>query len=53
MDALDMGKHAIFIWAAYGVTFVSLIVLALLTLKAHRTAARDVERQRPKRQKSK
>lgn len=46
-----MGKHAIFIWSAYGVTFLALVGLALLSLKAHRTAERDVERLRPKRQK--
>ncbi|WP_417459549.1 heme exporter protein CcmD [Kordiimonas sp.] len=53
MDTLDMGKHAIFIWSAYGVTFLALAGLAFLSLRAHKAALRDVERQRPKRQKSK
>lgn len=28
-EFLDMGKHAVFIWAAYGLSAASLIVLAL------------------------
>jgi len=50
-DYLDLGKHAAFIWSAYGATAVGLIGMALISLRAHRKARETAERLRPRRKK--
>ena len=32
---LDMGKYAVFVWGAYGASFVALSALVLLSLRTH------------------
>ena len=32
---LDMGKYTVFVWGAYGASFVALAVLVYVSLRAH------------------
>ncbi|SDD34722.1 heme exporter protein CcmD [Kordiimonas lacus] len=48
-DLFDMGSVGPFVIGAYGVTAVALVALAVLSLRANKAAAAEVERMRPKR----
>lgn len=40
---LDMGKYAVFVWGSYGVTFVALVALILVSLRAQAAQRRKLE----------
>ncbi len=48
-DLFDMGSVGPFVWGAYGVTALGLVTLAVLSLRAGKSAAAEVERMRPRR----
>ncbi|MFC4346442.1 heme exporter protein CcmD [Kordiimonas lipolytica] len=50
-DLFDMGSVGPFVWGAYGVTAVGLVALLVMSLRANKAAAEQVERMRPKRRK--
>ncbi|NVJ70659.1 MAG: heme exporter protein CcmD [Alphaproteobacteria bacterium] len=50
-DLFEMGSVGPYIWGAYGVTAVALVLLAVFSLRANKSAAEMVDRMRPKRRK--
>jgi len=44
LDFLAMGGYAIFVWPAYGATFLIMAVLLFAALRAYRKAEREVAR---------
>ena len=44
MDALDMGKYALYVWGSFGVTFLCLFVEVFLVRHQKRTIAQRVGR---------
>ncbi len=32
---LDMGKYGLFVWGAYGASFLAIVSLTLISLRAH------------------
>mgnify|MGYP000084767858 CR=1 FL=1 len=40
---LDMGKYAVFVWGGYGVTFVALSALVIVSLRAQAVRRRRLE----------
>jgi len=48
-EFLDMGKHAVFIWTAYGLSAVALIGLALRSRAAQKASADQVSAARARR----
>ncbi|WP_262692279.1 heme exporter protein CcmD [Kordiimonas aestuarii] len=50
-EFLDMGGYAAFVWTAYGLTALALVVLAVSSLRAGKKARDRVEQLRPRRRK--
>ena len=44
LNALDMGKHAPYVWTAYGVTVLVFVLLVWLPLRARRQFLRREKR---------
>jgi heme exporter protein D len=44
LDFLAMGGYAVFVWLAYGATFLVMAVLLFAALRAYRQAEREVSR---------
>lgn len=44
MEALDMGKHAPYVWGSYAVTFICIVVEIILVRAQKRTIAQSVGR---------
>ena len=40
---LDMGKYGLFVWGAYGASFVGLVGLTLASLRAHAVRRKHLE----------
>jgi len=49
VELLDMGKHAVFIWTAYGLSAAALVVLALRSRAAQKSSEKDVAAARARR----
>lgn len=48
-EFLDMGKHAVFIWTAYGLSAASLVVLALRSRARQKSSDEQVAAARARR----
>ncbi|SJL82405.1 heme exporter protein CcmD [Vibrio palustris] len=44
-DFLAMGGYAAYVWSAFGITFFSLFVLSLLSVKRHKRILDEVRQQ--------
>lgn len=44
MEAFDMGKYAAFVWGAYGVTAVAMIIEVFMLRRRRRTILRQLSR---------
>ena len=40
---LDMGKYGLFVWGAYGASFIALVSLTLVSLRAHAVRRKHLE----------
>lgn len=40
-DFLDMGGYGVYIWSAYGITFLLLLVMIITTILNHRKSNHD------------
>ena len=40
---LDMGKYAVYVWSAYGITTLTLVSLVVLSLRAQAERRRKLE----------
>ena len=45
MEALDMGKHAFYVWASYGVTFLFMLVEVILLSTKKKSLVKSITRQ--------
>lgn len=48
-EFLDMGKHAVFIWSAYGLSAASLVILALRSRSRQKVSNEHVAAARARR----
>jgi heme exporter protein CcmD len=44
-EALDMGAHAFYVWGSYGVTFLFMLVEAILLVTKKKSLMKSIARQ--------
>ena len=49
VDFFAMGGHGTFIWLSYGITFISLIIMGLLSFIKQRSSEKKIKALKPKR----